>query len=139
MTKLNLFAIVLLTVLAGQAHAEPSYRITTEILPKTPTIKTVDNSFSITIIPIEPWVLKMKTPLKIALSVSQNLQITKTTLGKEDVVNPKSNAKKFKTTFSSTLPGKHFISANASFFLCTPEICKRFIDEIHTDLIIQQK
>ena len=139
MIKINVFTIVFIVCFISQAQAEDPYQIKTEISPKTPTIKTPESSFSIIITPKAPWVLKMKTPLTIKLSASANLDIAKTTLGKKDVINPKSPAKELRTRFNATQPGKHFISTNASFFLCTPQICKRFTSEFQTNLNIRSE
>ena len=130
--KYYLFIVTFALSISSLAHAENPYQLKAEINEAGAKVKPGDNSFSLTIIPAKPWVLKMKTPLKISLKSTPGLNFSKEVLGKEDVVEPKNEVKQLKTKFNVSQAGEYTISANASFFLCTSEICKRFTDATET-------
>tara|TARA_Y100001934_G_C12310737_1_gene754788 strand:+ start:1325 stop:1741 length:417 start_codon:yes stop_codon:yes gene_type:complete len=137
--KQGLLIFSILMGLSSLAYASVPYKIQAQIneADKAPAVGT--NSLSITIIPSEPWVLKMKTPLKLSLQGSDGVKFVKQTLGKADVVDPESTNKSLKTTFNVEKSGEHKISTDASFFLCTPEVCKRFTEKVETDFNVAQK
>ena len=137
--KQNIFIITLVLSISSLAHAEAPYQLKAEINATGEKINTGKNNFFLTIIPTKPWVLKMKTPLKISLKATPGLGLGKEILGKEDVVNPKNEIKQLKTSFNVAQAGQHTISTSASFFLCTSEICKRFTDEIETKFTVNAK
>ncbi|MBI5509527.1 MAG: hypothetical protein HY903_12315 [Deltaproteobacteria bacterium] len=90
--------------------------------------------YQLTIAPKAPWALKTSTPLKVALRPSDGLKLAKATLSAADVVDPKPEAKTLRTDCEVVKGGTQAVSADLSFFLCTDQICQRYIDKANLQM-----
>ena len=138
----NVWLVVMCSAVACSAHAEDS--VATEksylLTPATePTPLSVGKScqYKITIAPKSPWVLKTVTPLKADLKATDGIKLMKTTLTAADIVDPKPSAKTITTGCEAQKKGAQTIAAELSFFLCTDQICQRFIDKVDLALDVQ--
>jgi hypothetical protein len=94
-------------------------------------------AYQLSIAPKAPWVLKTETPLKVKLSASSGLTLAKSTLTWDDVVDAKSVAKAVKTGCQAKAAGQHKVDADLTFFLCTEEICQRYVDKVALPVQVQ--
>jgi hypothetical protein len=105
------------------------YMLEARALP-APVHKDTEASFTLTITPRSPWVLKTTTPLRVNLTASDGIELEKSKLDAKDIVDPKADAKSIRTAFTAKSPGEQSIAAKLTFFLCTDEICRRYKDSV---------
>ena len=109
------------------AEAQP-YALTASTVPKEVAVGTAAQ-YQLSLAPKPGWVLKTVTPFKVGLSGSDGLKLDKTKFASSDFVDPKTDTKVLQTGISALSPGKKTVTADLSFFLCTPELCQRFTDK----------
>jgi hypothetical protein len=104
------------------ADAASSYRIETE-----GTTQQVGagkpGMLVLSIVPIAKVHVDPRAPLKIALEATPGLNLSKTSLGKADPVDPKADGRRFEVPFVAEKPGKHEAKAKLDFFVCSDKWC----------------
>ena len=80
--------------------------------------------FALHIKPAEGYYIHPKAPLKIKLD-AKGLALKKSKLGRKDAKDAKSKAPRFEVSFGAKESGDHSIGADATFFVCSADICER--------------
>lgn len=119
-------AVVLAAAAAARADASAeaaqSYRIET-----TGTTTAVGvgkpGTIVLSIVPVTKVHVDPRAPLKITLEASPGVKLAKTTLGKGDAVDVKSDGRRFEIPFTAEKPGKHEAKAAIDFFVCSDTWC----------------
>lgn len=93
--------------------------------------------FALTITPQDPWVLKVETPFEVVLTPSAGMKVEKNKLTGKDFVDPKAPAKSVSTQVTASAVGEQSVTADVTFFLCTPEICKRQRTNVAVKVAVQ--
>src|SRR6266498_2348482 len=112
----------------ASADAAKSYRIET-----TGTTQRVEvgkpGTLVLSIVPIEKVHVDPRTPLKIVLEASHGLNLSRTSLGKADPVDPKADGRRFEVPFVAEKAGKHEARAKLDFFVCSDQWCVKQVRE----------
>jgi hypothetical protein len=112
----------------GQDAAK-SYRIetagTTAEVPRGGEGKLV-----ITIVALQGTHVHPAAPLKIALSGSPGLKLSKDVLGHKDAVEPSAPAPRFEVPFTATDGGAQEARAKVDFFICSEQWCVKQAREV---------
>jgi hypothetical protein len=128
------FVLTVLVVVPARAADVPEAPYVLHLVATPEKVQcSKPEQFDLIIEPKAPWVLKTETPLAVTLSASPGLMLTKTELTSADIVDRATAAKTLRTGFTIATKGKHFIDASLSFFLCTPQICQRYLDQARRD------
>ena len=77
----------------------------------------------LSIVPVGKVHVDPRAPLKIALEASAGLNLSKTSLGKGDPVDPKADGRRFEVPFVAQKAGKHEARAKLEFFVCSDRWC----------------
>ncbi|MEZ4272452.1 MAG: hypothetical protein R3C68_13800 [Myxococcota bacterium] len=110
------------------ARAETAeYTIDASVNPN-PLQKDQAATLALTIKPQGSWVLKTETPFRVVLKAPKGVTLKKDQLSAKDIVDAKSADKTVLAPFTSKQSGKHEITAELTFFLCSDEVCQRHKD-----------
>jgi hypothetical protein len=77
----------------------------------------------LSIVPVGKVHVDPRAPLKIALEASAGLNLSKTSLGKADPVDPKADGRRFEVAFVAERPGRHEARAKLEFYVCSDQWC----------------
>jgi len=129
-------SIALVLVLGAVARAgEPvsaaatSYRIETE--GSTRQLPAgADGKLVIDIVPLKGTHVNAEAPLKIALSGTPGLKLSRDTLGHRDALDPGSDGARFVVPFTATRAGAQEARARVDFFICSDEWCVKQSREV---------
>jgi hypothetical protein len=127
MRTLALALALLLAPLASRADAAAdaaarSYRIDTE--GTTRTVKTgAAGKLVLSIVPVAGTHVHPQAPLKIALSATPGLTLSKDRLGHKDAVDPKAEGPRFEVPFTAAQAGAQEARAKVDFFICSDQWC----------------
>jgi hypothetical protein len=104
------------------ADAAQSYRIDTT---GTTTAVAVGKpgTLVLAIVPVTQVHVDPRAPLKIVLEGTPGLTLAKTSLGKADAVDVKSDGRRFEIPFTAEKAGKHEAKAALDFFVCSDTWC----------------
>jgi hypothetical protein len=123
------------TGVASQTTAEGKRPYALSISVSPAALKVGEKAeWNAAIAPEAPWVLKLETPLEVKLSACEGLSLEKTLLGKDEVVDPAAPIKTVRTVMVAKQKGACEVAANLSFFLCTDQVCQRFLDEARVSI-----
>ena len=121
-------ALGALIMAAGAGAAEPgseaarSYRIETE-----GTTRQVpsggEGKLVLTIVPLNGTHVHPAAPLKIALSGTPGLKLSRQVLGHADAVDPKADGPRFEVSFTGSQAGAQEARAKVDFFICSDQWC----------------
>ncbi len=104
------------------SEAARSYRIetegTTRQLPSGASGKLV-----LSIVPLNGTHVHPAAPLKIALSGTPGLKLSKDVLGHKDAIDPKAEGPRFEVPFTAAHPGAQEARAKVDFFICSDQWC----------------
>ncbi len=111
------------------ADAAKSYRVET-----TGTTQKVqvgaEGKIVLAIVPIEKIHVDPRAPLKITLEATPGVRLSKTSLGKADPVDPKSDGRRFEVPFVVEKAGKHEARAKLDFFVCSDQWCVKQVRDV---------
>jgi len=71
-----------------------------------------------------------QAPLKIALSATPGLALSKTALGRKDMPDPKAEAPRFEVPFTAAAAGKQEATAKVDFFICSDQWCVKQVRDV---------
>jgi hypothetical protein len=71
-----------------------------------------------------------QAPLKIALSATPGLTLSKSALGRKDMPDPKAEAPRFEVPFTATAAGKQEARAKVDFFICSDQWCVKQVRDV---------
>jgi len=123
-------SIALAALVAGEraratdvgGDAAKSYRIETE-----GTTRQLANGASgklvLAIVPLNGTHVHPQAPLKIALSGTPGLKLSKDVLGHQDAIDPKAEGPRFEVPFTAAQPGPQVARAKVDFFICSDQWC----------------
>ncbi len=104
------------------SEAARSYRIETE-----GTTQKLANGASgklvLAIVPITGTHVHPAAPLKIALSGTPGLKLSKDVLGHKDAVDPQAEGPRFEVPFTAAQRGAQVARAKVDFFICSDQWC----------------
>jgi hypothetical protein len=104
------------------ADAARSYRI--ESQGTTRQLRTgAEGKLVIAIVPLNGTHVHPAAPLKIALSGTPGLKLSREVLGHRDAVDPKADGPRFEVPFTATRAGAQEARARVDFFICSEEWC----------------
>ncbi len=111
------------------SEAARSYRIetagTTQQLASGAQGKLV-----LTIVPLKGTHVHPQAPLKIALSGTPGLKLSKDVLGHKDAVDPKADGPRFEVPFTAAQAGAQVARAKVDFFICSDQWCVKQSREV---------
>ncbi len=117
-------------LVATAAAADPgsdaarSYRIETE--GSTLQLSAgAQGKLVVTIVPLNGTHVHPAAPLKIALSGTPGLKLSKDVLGHKDALDPKADGPRFEVPFTAAQAGAQEARAKVDFFLCSDEWCAK--------------
>jgi hypothetical protein len=125
---LSLSALVALAFAPGARAAEVggeaarSYRIETEGTTRQ-LASGGAGKLVLAIVPLEGRHVHPAAPLKIAISGTPGLKLSKDVLGHKDAVDPAAEGPRFEVPFTATAPGAQEARARLDFFICSDEWC----------------
>ncbi len=132
-------AAATLLVLSSVALAEvgedaaKSYRIET-----TGTTQQVEvgkeGKLVLAIVPVGKIHVDPRAPLKITLEATPGVKLSRTSLGKADPVDPKSDGRRFEVPFVAEKAGKHEARAKLEFFVCSDQWCVKQVRDVNVAL-----
>jgi len=126
-----LLASLLLSAAAlagGAGAAEPggeaarSYRIETEGTTRQ-LASGAAGKLVLAIVPLNGTHVHPQAPLKIALSGTPGLKLSRDVLGHKDAVDPKAEGPRFEVPFTASEPGAQEARARVDFFICSDQWC----------------
>ncbi len=111
------------------SDAAQSYRIETA---GTTTSVAVGKPGKIvlSIVPVTKVHVDPRAPLKITLEASPGVALARTSLGKGDAVDPKSEGRRFEIPFTAEKAGKHEAKADLDFFICSDQWCVKQVRDV---------
>jgi hypothetical protein len=127
--------LVLSSVALAEAgeDAAKSYRIET-----TGTTQQVEvgkeGKLVLAIVPVGKIHVDPRAPLKIALEATPGVKLSRTSLGKADPVDPKSDGRRFEVPFVAEKAGKHEARAKLEFFVCSDQWCVKQVRDVKVAL-----
>ncbi len=128
MRALLLSFLVALVLPAGARGADVggeaarSYRIETEGSTRE-LANGASGKLLLAIVPLNGTHVHPAAPLKIALSGTPGLKLSKDTLGHKDAIDPKAEGPRFEVPFTAAQPGAQEARARVDFFICSDEWC----------------
>jgi hypothetical protein len=118
---------------AALAAALPALAQTADEVSRTYRIETAGTTQAVgvgrpgtlvlSIVPTAEVHVDPRAPLKIALEATPGLDLSKTSLGKADPVDPKAEGRRFEVPFVATAAGKHEARAKLEFYVCSDRWC----------------
>lgn len=136
MTKPRLLAAIAALALAPAVlAAEPgdeaarSYRIETAGTTEKVAVGK-PGLLVLSIVPVEKVHVDPRAPLKITLGGTPGLNLSKSTLGKADPVDPKAAGRRFEVPFVAETAGKHEAKAKLDFFVCSDQWCVKQVRDV---------
>lgn len=124
-------SVVTALALAGLARAAGpdsdaarSYRLETEGTTRQ-LASGAEGKLVIAIVPLNGTHVHPSAPLKIALSGSAGLKLSRDKLGHADAIDPQAEAPRFEVPFTGTQAGAQEARAKVDFFLCSDEWCMK--------------
>jgi hypothetical protein len=104
------------------AEAARSYRIETD-----GTTRRLDaggaGKLVLAIVPAEGTHVHPAAPLKIALSATPGLTLSRRELGHADAIDPKADGPRFEVPFTATAAGAQEARAQVGFYICSETWC----------------
>ncbi len=129
MRALLLSLLAALAVPAGGARAADaggeaarSYRIETEGSTRD-LAAGATGKLVLAIVPLNGTHVHPAAPLKIALSGTPGLKLSKDVLGHKDAVDPKAEGPRFEVPFTAAQAGAQEARAKLDFFICSDQWC----------------
>jgi hypothetical protein len=124
---LSLVAALLIPVGGTRAadvgsEAARSYRIETEGSTRE-LASGGSGKLLLTIVPLNGTHVHPAAPLKIALSGTPGLKLSKQTLGHKDAIDPKAEGPRFEVPFTAAAAGAQEAHAKVDFFICSDQWC----------------
>jgi hypothetical protein len=113
---------------AGQDAAK-SYRIETTGTTLE-VAKGGEGKLVLTIVPLQGTHVHPAAPLKIALSGSPGLKLSRDELGHKDAQDPAAPGPRFEVPFTATLGGPQEARAKVDFFICSEQWCVKQSREV---------
>ena len=131
--RLAALALLALAPLAGAAEpgadAAKTYRIETAGTTEKVGVGK-PGLLVLSIVPVEKVHVDPRAPLKISLEATPGLKLSKTTLGKTDPVDPKTEGRRFEVPFVAEAAGKHEARAKLDFFVCSDQWCVKQVRDV---------
>ncbi len=128
-------ALALALLAAPAAWADPAadvaktYRIET-----TGTTLRVEvgkpGKLVLSIVPIEKVHVDPRAPLKIVLEATPGVNLSRTSLGKADPVDPNAPGRRFEVPFVVERAGNHETRAKLDFFVCSDQWCVKQVRDV---------
>ena len=113
---------------AGQDAAR-SYRIDTAGTT-VELEKGGEGRLVLTILPLQGTHVNAEAPLKVALSATPGLKLSRDQLGHKDAQEPGGIAQRFEVPFTATDAGPQEARARLDFYICTEQWCVRQAREV---------
>jgi hypothetical protein len=125
-----------LAVADPEANAAKSYRVetqgTTVALPAGGT-----GTLVLSIVPLEGTKVHPQAPLRIALSGTAGLKLTRDTLGRKDASDPKAAGPRFEVPFTAVTAGAQEARAKVEFYLCADDWCARQTRDVSVAIAVR--
>lgn len=131
--------LVSTTAIAGDPAAEATRAYTIDVGSSTTRIGLGESGkLAVEIRPRLPaWHVHPQAPLRIKLEGPAGLRIVKQTLGRKDVIDPKSETPRFETTFVAVARGVHEAKATVDFFICSADACVKQVKEVTVTVAVR--
>jgi hypothetical protein len=104
------------------ASAARSYRIDT-VGTTAEVQQGGEGKLVVTIVPLQGTHVNQEAPLKIALSGTQGLKLSRDALGHKDALDPAADAPRFEVPFTATAAGPQEARARVDFYICSEQWC----------------
>lgn len=124
------------TARAGEQVEPKTYQLSASVVP-APLPMGATGTYTLTVLPEPPWVMKAETPIDCVLKPAAGLAVEKARLSNKDLVDPKATAKSVTTRVTGKTAGRHALEAEISFFLCTQDLCKRSRDVVRIEVEVK--
>ncbi|HYD41059.1 MAG TPA: hypothetical protein VEB43_09515 [Anaeromyxobacter sp.] len=107
-----------------EANAAKSYRVDTQ--GTTLAVPAGGSgTLVLSIVPLDGTKVHPQAPLKIALTGTPGLKLTRDTLGRKDAADPKAEGPRFEVPFTAVAAGAQEARAKVEFYLCADDWCAR--------------
>jgi len=103
-------------------EATKSYRIETEGSTRE-LANGASGKLHLAIVPLNGTHVHPAAPLKIALSGTAGLKLSKETLGHKDAIDPRAEGPRFEVPFTAAQVGAQEARAQLDFFICSEQWC----------------
>ena len=111
------------------AEAARSYQL--EVVAAPASLKAGGaGALRIAITPVAKTHVHPQAPLKVTLSSSPGLALSKAKLGRADLADPKAEAPRFEVPFTATAAGAQQATAVVDFFICSDAWCVKQVREV---------
>jgi len=115
------------------ADAATSYRIDTAGTTQQVAVGK-PGRIVLSIVPIGKIHVDPRAPLKIALEAPPGLNLSRTSLGKSDPVDPNAAGRRFEVPFVAEKAGNHDVKAKLDFFVCSDQWCVKQVRDVTVSL-----
>lgn len=123
---------------AGDPSAEAARSYTIQATASPAALKAgAAGALELTITPVGKTHVHPQAPLKITLSASAGLKLSKETLGRADLADPKAEAPRFTVPFTATAAGAQEASAKVDFFICSDAWCVKQVRDVKIAVAVQ--
>jgi hypothetical protein len=111
------------------AEAARSYRLDVTATPAALQVGAA-GVLAIAIAPLEKTHVHPQAPLKVTLTATPGLGLSKGALGRGDLADPKAEAPRFQVPFKAVAAGAQEIAAKVDFFICSDQWCVKQVREV---------
>ncbi len=119
-----------------EANAAKSYRVVTE--GTTVSLPAGGSgTLVLSIVPMNGTKVHPQAPLKIALTGTAGLKLTRDTLGRKDAADPKAEGPRFEVPFTAVAAGAQEARAKVEFYLCADDWCARQTRDVSVAIAVK--
>jgi hypothetical protein len=123
-------ALFALTARAVDPGAEAARSYTIEATGPATLQVGATGTLVLAIKPVAKTHVHPQAPLKIGLSATPGLVLSKTALGRKDMPDPKAEAPRFEVPITATAAGKQQATAKVDFFICSDQWCVKQVRDV---------
>ncbi len=118
------------------ADASKSYRLETE--GTTRTLRAGGTGkLVVSVVPLDGTKVHPAAPLKVALSSTAGVKLSREALARADAVDPKSSGPRFEVPFTAVAAGAQEARARFDFYLCTDTWCVRQVRDVSVSIAVE--